>query len=207
MSAKFDNYSDLELYRMMDKEKSVAERAFGELYSRYNQRVYAYCLRVTGSHEDANDIFQEIFMKFFHSVHDKKFVDKIPSFLMTIARNLCLNYHRDKKPYTDLDSINMDIYLHSNDEGLEYKELLELISRALDCLDFQFREAFVLRVIQGFSYIEMAEITGSSEGVLKNRVFRAKEKIKEVLQPYLKDIENNGYLDDNSNNIEEKEIK
>ncbi len=199
MSTKFDKYSDMELYRMMAEKKSVAERAFAELYSRYNQRIYAYCLRVTGSHDDANDIFQEVFMKFFASIKEKKVVDKVAGFLMTIARNLCLNYNRNKKSYTDLDSLDSDIYLRSNDEGIEYKEMMELITRALDCLEFQFREAFVLRVFQGFSYDEMSEITGVNTNILKNRVFRAKDRIKEVLQPYINDV-------DSINEIEKIEI-
>ncbi len=185
MSGKFDNYNDNELYKLMAKKKSDAELAFGELYSRYNQRIYAYCLRVTGSHEDANDIFQEVFVKFYASANEKHPIDKVAGFLMTIARNLCLNYNRDKKEYTDIESL----VLHSNDEGIESKELMELITRTLEFLDFQHREVFVMRMIQGFSYDEIAEITNTKMTVVKNQVYRAKEKIKEILQPIVKDLE------------------
>lgn len=185
MSSKLDNYSDTELYKLMAKHKSSSEAAFGELYSRYNQRIYAYCLRVTGSHDDANDIFQEVFVKFYSSASESKPIEKIPGYLMTIARNLCINYNRDKKEYTNIENMN----LRSNDDGLESKELMDLIIRSLECLEFNIREAFVLRMIQGFSYEEISEITKTKATVVKNQVYRAKEKIKEILQPIVEDLE------------------
>ena len=109
------------------------------------------------------------------------------SFLIRIARNLCINYKRDKRmTFAPLDFEEEDSRMNYED-----RELLDLISKALELLDFDFREAFILRQYQGLPYSEIAKITGTKTSTAKNRCWRAKEKIKDILQPYMKDIENN----------------
>jgi len=110
----------------------------------------------------------------------------IGGYIITIARNLCLNYKRDRK---QLESFEDYMNLSQNDtqESMDNKEQLELIQSALDKLPIEYREAFVLRQYQGYSYQEIADITGDTDSTVKNRVWRAKEKIKSLLAPYLKD--------------------
>lgn len=184
MSKNLGKLSDSELVALLNKSKKESEPAFAEIYTRYSQRIYAYCLRITGSTEDTNDIFQDTFYKFFNSVKKGSKVENLPGFLLTIARNLCLNHKRNKKINFELE----DYHLFSNDSGYEKKELLDLIASSLDLLEFKQREAFVLRQYQGMKYKEIAEVTGENITTVKNRVWRAKEKIKEILQPYLQDM-------------------
>ncbi|MBI5325662.1 MAG: RNA polymerase sigma factor [Ignavibacteriae bacterium] len=186
MEKTFGKYSDLELYKALREKKPMAEAAFSELYSRYAQRVFAYCLRVMGNHDDAKDIFQETFMKFYNNAQSLEVVDNIPGLLLTIARNLCLNFKRDKKTTYNID----DYQVTSVETDYEKKELLELISMALELLEFEYREAFVLRQYQGLSYKEIAKLSGDSISAIKNRVWRAKEQIREILSPYLKEMSN-----------------
>lgn len=190
MNKSFSKYSDPELYCMLREKKPRAEAAFAELYARHSQRVYAYCLRVTGNQEEANDIFQDTFYKFFESAKTNRNIENVTGFLITITRNLCLNYKRDKKINLDLDNFSFS----TNDTHYEEKEMLELIARALEFLDFSSREVFILRQYQGMSYKEIADITGDSAAAIKNRVWRAKEKIKEILEPYLEDYKNENKL-------------
>jgi RNA polymerase sigma-70 factor (ECF subfamily) len=65
-----------------------------------------------------------------------------------------------------------------------------MITRSLDLLDDEYREAFILREYSGLSYKELAEVTGISVANAKSRVFRAKERIKHILKPVLKDLSN-----------------
>ena len=81
-----------------------------------------------------------------------------------------------------------DFNVQSNDKGYEEKELLQLIARAIELLDFDYREAFILRMYHGFSYNEIAQITGESVDAVRNRAWRAKEKIKDILAPYLEEM-------------------
>lgn len=184
MRENYLKYSDHELVKLLRDEKSVSERAFTELYQRYASSVHAYCYRVLNDKDAAEDIFQETFIKFYQKIDiDNKNLN-VPGFLITIARNLCLNYKRDNSqniPIEDMDFVH-------EDKSYDKTELLELITRTLDLLDFEFREAFVLREYDGLSYDEIAEITKTSIGNAKSRVSRAKSKIREILAPYLKDL-------------------
>lgn len=179
-----NTYSDNELVLAFKGTKQEQEKAFGEVYSRYSQRIYAYCLRVTGNSEDANDIFQEAFLKFYDSISKYEEITNVFGLLITITRNLCLNHKRDKKSTVDIEKLNF----FTNDTGYEQQELLDLIAYALELLDFEYREAFIFRLYHGMPYKEISEFTGDSIATIKNRVWRAKEKIKEILTPYLEDL-------------------
>lgn len=185
MKKNFGQYSDKELFTALKQSKSQAEPAFAEIYSRYSGRIYAYCLKVLGNHEDAGDIFQEVMMKFYNSSLEKDLIENIPGYILKIARNLCLNFKRDRKITVDYETVVLSV----DDNNYDKKELLDLIQSALDTLDFEYREAFILRQYQGLSYNEIAEVTGDTVTAIKNRVWRAKEKIKTILSPYLQDLE------------------
>ena len=187
MDKKYSKYSDFELFNLLSGNQSEAELAFGELYLRYSQNIYAYCLRVTGNKEDANDIFQETFCNFFNSAKTKPETKSVSGLMITIARNLCINHTRSKRIHIDLEEYN----LQTNDTGYEQKELLDLISNALELLEFEYRDAFILRQYHGFSYKEIGEITNAPESTIRNRYWRAKEKIKEILSADLQEISNN----------------
>ena len=175
--------SDNELIAAMRRQGEDGRRAFEELYSRYADRVYAYCLRVLGNEEEARDVFQEAFYRFYRTCRTNGDKSTI-GLLIAVARNLCLNSKRDRKHTVPVEEWHV-VALGS---PYEQKELLTLISAALELLDFPLREAFVLRQYQQFSYSEMSEITGESVDVLKNRVWRAKEKLKDLLSPILEDL-------------------
>lgn len=184
MNKAYGKYSDNELYLALSGKKKESEAAFAELYSRYSQRIYAYCLRITGSLEDARDIFQDTFYKFYEASQKKAEIENIPAYLLIIARNLLRNMQRENKHSFTFEDINIT----TNDQGYEQRELLQLIAKALECLDVDHREAFILRQYHGLSHKEISNIIGENISVVKNRIWRAKEKIREILEPYLEDL-------------------
>jgi RNA polymerase sigma-70 factor, ECF subfamily len=166
--------------------------AFAALYDRYSQRVLIYCSRALGS-EDGRDVFQETFVRFFNSTQSTASIDNIPALLLTIARNLCLNHKRNRKATITLEEFDYHApavaSAHTHDAQLEQDDLLRLIELALEYLDFEYREAFVLRQYNNLSYEEIAHITGASIPTVTNRIWRAKERIKKILAPYVRDVE------------------
>lgn len=184
MKRNFEKYNDTELFAMMHGKKRESEAAFAELYSRYSQKLYSYCVRMLGNKDDAKDVFQDTFIKFYDSRNHYKAMEHVYSYMITIARNLCYNYNRDRKTSIDIE----DYKLTTTDVGYEQKELLEIIAQALELIAIQYKEVFVLRLYHGLSYREIAQITGDSEASVKSKCWRAKEKIKDVLHPYLKEI-------------------
>jgi RNA polymerase sigma-70 factor (ECF subfamily) len=182
----YSKYKDAELVAEFREGKAKAEKAFAEIYTRYSQRVYAYCLRMTGDEDDAKDIFHEAFVKFFDIAKSKKYLENISGLLITISRNMIINKKRHDKISVNIEDYNVA----SHDRGYDEKELLQLISRALELLDFDYREAFILRLYHGLSYNDISKITGESIAAVRNRAWRAKEKIKDILAPYLEDLSN-----------------
>lgn len=188
MARKFDEYSDLQLFKMLNDTKQIAESAFTELFNRHSSKVYAYCRRFLGEREEALDVFQETFIKFHASakIERKDDIQNIVGYLLAIARNQCMNLKRKEKPTT----ISYEDFMSSVDdeEQNEKEELLDLIHKALETLPDDYKEAFILREYQGLTYNEIAELTNVSVPNVKIRVHRAKLKIKEILQPYLNEL-------------------
>jgi len=183
-----DDVSDLELYAKLAHDDAPAQAALSILYRRYSQRIYTYCRKILGDNQTAEDLLQETFVKLFDSGRQGRVIENFPAYLMTIARNLCLSYRsRHKKAFVPVE----DFHLTANDVPYEHKELLQLIHASLELLPDDYREAFVLREYNGLSYNEIAEVIGESLDVVKVRIFRAKKKLRDILAPYLNDLNNN----------------
>lgn len=182
--ADYGKYTDQKLYEMLCFPKPHSELAFAELYARYSQRVYAYCIRLMGNSNDAADVFQETFMKLYKEGDDDKTATNIPGLIFKIAHNSAVNYKKAHKENVELQ----DYHIFSHDSVYEEKELMELMSHALSCLEADLRESFILRVYQGMEYEEIAGLLEVKPAIVRTRVWRAKEKIKEIYQIYMQDV-------------------
>ena len=165
------------------------ERAYAELYVRRKSEVYTFCLRMlAGDADAASDAFQEVFIKVYEKGDTFRDGTNVMGWLYMIARNTCLNMHRARKPN---DTIENHQSLMSSDRtmgpefGQEQSFLREMLERAITSLPEEFREPFILREFDGFSYAEIAEMTGTTLAVTKVRIHRAKQKMREILRPYL----------------------
>jgi RNA polymerase sigma-70 factor (ECF subfamily) len=177
--------SDIELYAALKLEKPSSEKAFAELYARYSPRIFAYCRRILGDYDRAQDAFQETFVKFFNSAQQEREMTNVPAYLLRIARNLCLNMQRSDKGQISLEEYHLP---SSYDMSHDKKELLSLITQAMETLPLDYKEAFILREYEGLSYQEIADMTESSLSTVKIRIYRAKQKIRDILAPYIADI-------------------
>ncbi len=184
MAKSIDKYNDSELYYMLSSDKKMADKAFAELYNRHSSRIYAYCRRFLGNKEDAQDVFQETFMRFLDSTKHERVMTNVPAFMLKIARNLCVNIkRRDKNP------VSFEEYMVQDDTSDNNNELLKLIKMALEILPDEYKDIFVLREYDGLSYQDISDITELPLSTVKIRIYRAKQKIREILEPYLKEIE------------------
>jgi RNA polymerase sigma-70 factor, ECF subfamily len=184
MERLLSEYSDGELYALLRSDE--ADQAFSELYARYSSAVYAYCLRVMGDRDQAADVFQDTFVRFYRSAERHSSLDNVKGYLLTISRNLCLN--EKKRASAQNLSFDEELYNPGMSRQSERNEMLDLIQTALDLLPHDMREAFVLREYQGLSYKEMTEVLGIKLETAKVRVFRARQKIKDILAPYMKEM-------------------
>lgn len=184
-AAEFSKFSDLELWQLF--QKSSDERAFAELYQRHKDEIYTYCLRMmSGDRDKANDVFQEVFIRAFERAEQFRNGANVAGWLYTIARNMCLNTFRNTHPTERLDEQEFRI---STDRSLapEYDEqqhfLRRKIEEALSRLPLEFREPFMLREFDGFTYREIATMTDTTIGMTKVRIYRAKQRMRELLAP------------------------
>jgi RNA polymerase sigma-70 factor (ECF subfamily) len=135
--------------------------------------------------ELSEDVFQETFIYFFKNIKDNRELLNPAAFLMSIARNLCLKFYRDKNTTVPLDTEQFFVDERNN---FENNEMFSLIVKALQVLDEKYREAFILREFDGMAYDEIAKICDTSVTNAKSRVFRAHKQIIEILKPYMKDL-------------------
>lgn len=185
-----ETYSEIELFSFIrigaDSDRRLSEAAFKELYARLSPRIFAYCKKVLNDTDLAQDVFQDTFIRFYKSAQQERDMTNVAAYLLRIARNLCLNAKRD---YGSNRFVELEDYhgSHAASDG-DQQELLTLINKALEQLSFEYRDVFVLREYDGLSYAEIGEIVGCSEATAKIRSFRAKQKIREMLAPYLQDL-------------------
>ncbi len=181
MPLHYDRHTDEELFRLLsDGDKD----AFVELYGRYRSRIYAYVLRMLGDRDRANDAFQETFVRIYNSARESgRIVANVSAYFFTSARNVCLNALRDAKPTTPVEDYHEIVFQPSH----ENLELAELVKRSLELLPEHLREAFVLREYDGLSYQEISDVTGQGLSAVKVHIFRAKERLRKILTPYLEE--------------------
>jgi RNA polymerase sigma-70 factor (ECF subfamily) len=177
-----ENQEDLILFRAF---VAGSREAYTELYLKYRQRVYAYCLRVVCSDADAQDLFQEVFVRVYERSNQFSEERSLGGWIFTIAHNLCLNRLRDRKPQEPIE-----------DAGLVAEPIEDLgdnwqarIQWALEQIPIEYREAFVLREYEGMTYQEIAVILKTTLPAVKSRIYRSKEKLRELLEPYYHDKE------------------
>ncbi|MBU3699634.1 MAG: RNA polymerase sigma factor [Candidatus Kapabacteria bacterium] len=184
MTREFSEYTDSELFALFRTDKR--EGAFAELYSRLSPNVFAYCMRVLGSRDAAYDIFQEAFMRLYQTSERMAHLDNVRGYTLAICRNLCLN--EKKRAGSQNIEFEDTLYNPGISRDAERSEMLQLINMAMELLPHDMREVFVLREYDGLSYNEISAILNIKLDTAKVRVFRARQRIKEILQPYLNEL-------------------
>ncbi len=176
--------TDEELFTLVREHND--DKAFRELYRRYDRRLFAYCLRVMKVQEAAEDAFQTVMT----SVFEKRasfLGGNFAAWLFTIARNQCLNIKQKYKPTTDIDDISYSLQ-DKNDTTGDDILLNDALKQAIAALPEEFREPLELKHFDGFPYEEIATMLKISVSLAKVRVFRAKKMLQQTLAPYLREL-------------------
>lgn len=174
--------------------------AFDALVIRHKDRVFNLCYRLLGDPQEADDSAQEIFLKVFRSINRFRFEAAFSTWLYRIAVNTCKNRlksseYRQKKMTIRLEKIGnpdtgtppREIRDDGNSPGnhVERKERMRQIQEAVNALPPDQKTVVTLRDIQGFSYEEIADMTGLNLGTVKSRLSRARLGLREQLRGLL----------------------
>ncbi|HWN09861.1 MAG TPA: sigma-70 family RNA polymerase sigma factor [Pyrinomonadaceae bacterium] len=164
------------------------EGGFEELVRRYQRPISAYVYRMVGDYETALDLTQEIFIKIYNSLSRYRPEFKFSTWIYKIAHNAAIDHlrrssGRERSLVGGNDGDSYDLPIES--EGLtpeqqtereERRVEIELVVRSLPTA---YRELIVLRHSQDLTYEEIVEVTGLPLGTVKNRLFRARDLMRQ----------------------------
>jgi RNA polymerase sigma-70 factor (ECF subfamily) len=178
--------TDEELVRRAQAEDS---RAFGELVTRYESKVYSLALRMVRNPEDAEDVLQDTFLRAYRGIKSFQGHSTFSTWIYRITANSALMRLRKRQLPTisieDSDEretpINIADWAPGPVEQLLSQETQQAMSEAIDALPPEFRQVFVLRDIEEMSNAEVAEILDISIAAVKSRLHRARLKVRNRL--------------------------
>ncbi len=170
---------------------SGIEGGFEELVRRYQRPISAYVYRMVGDYETALDLTQEIFIKIYGSLSRYRPEFKFSTWIYKIAHNAAIDHLRRSSGRErslssgsgDSDRDQYDLPIES--EGLSPEQQTEREERRVEIesvvrsLPTAYRELIVLRHSQDLTYEEIVEVTGLPLGTVKNRLFRARDLMRQ----------------------------
>jgi len=171
---------------------SGREAAFEELVRRYQRPIASYVYRMVGDYDAALDLTQEVFIKVYNSLSRYRSEFKFSTWIYKIAHNTAIDHLRrhtvrDQIMTADGDGPRSEIAIESRrltpEQESEREERRSEIESVVQSLPAAYRELIVLRHSHDLSYDEIAEVTGLPLGTVKNRLFRAREAMRDLLVP------------------------
>lgn len=168
--------------------------AFGELVSRYQDRLFNAVYRLLGHPEDALDVVQEAFLHAFQSLNSFKGDSEFFTWLYRIAFNSAISLKRKRRILLSLDPGGADDSLIDPLDDSEYTQPGLALERseeetklqaALNRLSPEHRAVLVLKDIEGRKYEDIAEILDVPIGTIRSRLHRARLELRDILYPKL----------------------
>ena len=165
------------------------ESGFEELVKRYQRPITAYVFRMLGDYDLSLDVTQDVFIKVYNSLDKYRPEYKFSTWIYRIAHNAAIDHMRRNSMQTSsIETENADgayelqleSSLPSPEKDRERSEWRAEIDAVVKCLPPSYRDLIVLRHSQELSYDEIAEVTGLPLGTVKNRLFRAREMMREL---------------------------
>ena len=157
--------------------------SFDEVYVSLFSVVYRVSFRVTGDREAAEDLCHEAFIRFLHLPQGLPDLDQAKYWLIRVVRNLSLNHEkrrtREKTAVRRLRRLS-PATAESGERLVVAEETRSEVQQALNALPYGLRAPLVFREYGGLSYRQIGTIMGISEGNVKVRIFRARERLAKV---------------------------
>lgn len=172
------------------KAQAGDSESFHEIVAIYDTKIMTLSLQIAQNKEDAEDIYQETFVKVYKNISKFRFESDIYTWMYRIAVNTAYNYKRKHSKITVVDPKEDDGFdildwVHDPQSGDDNREeLLSAINRSLVELSHQQRTVFILKHLQQLKIKDIANILDLSEGTVKKYLFRAMEKLRVSLKEY-----------------------
>jgi RNA polymerase sigma-70 factor (ECF subfamily) len=171
---------------LVDLARAGDGAAFDKLVLRYQEPVYRTARRILGSHEDADDAVQEIFLRVLRTIGGFRGESEFSTWLYRIAVNYCLNASRRKKIITMLRLDDLAAGFRdpvdrtaAADEALHETERERILREGVERLPPRQRTVFVLRLFEGKKFDEIAKMLNISTGGVKASFHHAVRKLRD----------------------------
>jgi len=153
-------------------------------------KLFRYSLRIVGNHMEAEDVVQEVLVKIWKKEEDLKGIENFEAWCMTVTRNLSLDKLRKVKKTLE----PVENHIQIKDEALDpyqrtrQKELLGIITETMNELNPDHKQVIHLRDIEGYTYKEIAQITGFTVDKTKVYLHRARINLRKALMKYKNEL-------------------
>ena len=176
------------------------EWAFQLMVRRFRKKIFSIAYGITLDAEESQDIMQEVFLQVYRTIGDFRGDASLATWLHRITVNRSLNWKRRwarrfKWLHVSIDSTDgpspaePESDLPSPETRLANVQTRQQIDNALKMLPDQARTVFVLREQEGLSYEEIADAIGIKLGTVRSRLFHARKRLREILQPLVEEEE------------------
>ncbi|MEP4535234.1 MAG: RNA polymerase sigma factor [Cyclobacteriaceae bacterium] len=166
-------------------------QAYLELIEKYKLLVVHMVGRVVIDEQDKEELCQDVFVKVYESLATFKFNSKLSTWIATISYRMAVNFAKKRSRRNDTQELDDVAFRVGHvDETFEEKDFSNFVHQIVMQMPESYRVVLTLFYLEGFSYPEIVEITGMPEGTVKNYLFRARQKLKDLAEPYVgKEIE------------------
>jgi len=169
-------------------DRVVASRdaeAFGALYDRFVERVYRYLYFRTGSHTEAEDLTEQVFLKAWEAIGRYRWQGRpFLAWLYRLAHNAHIDYVRSTKPTTSLSNDARPLNVASPSAGVELARALdaEVLAGALSQLTAEQQQVIIMKFIEGLDNEQIAQTMDRREGAIRALQMRALMSLRRVLE-------------------------
>ena len=174
---------------LVERHRCGDLHAFDEVYERFGEMVYNLAVRLAGNREEAADLTQEIFLRIYRHLGSFGGRSTLKTWVFRIAINHCrdrLSRHYPAMQSIDDDSDEGGVSIADPGRGPEDLALAadegRRVAEGLSRVPPVFREAVVLRDLEGLSYEEIAEVLGVRVGTVRSRIARGREQLRTLLE-------------------------
>ena len=157
--------------------------AFGQLYERYRDPVFRFCLSRTGAKHEAEDLVADVFIRAMEALD--RYEDRgLPflAYLLRIARNAAIDRSRKTRPDMSIDELVNHPESAQNVEAEAARSIeRDTLFNAMSRLKPDYREVLLLRFVEGYGAADVGRMTGRSEGAVRTLQHRALDRLRNEL--------------------------
>jgi len=179
-----------EINNLVERIKSGDREAFMALTQQYQRKVFQLAYSYFRNKEDALDIVQETFLRFYQKAHLFQKGKNFQNWLLQLAKNICIDYYRkhhkrdnEFRREENIEKVNPTS--HDSSHHDPSSDLKEIFSRCLEKLSDKQRMIFVMKHYNHLHYSEIAQILNIALGTVKSLHFKAVRNLRTLMSPYM----------------------